>query len=126
MAKILVVDDESTIIDLFKYIFEDAGHEVTTARDGREALSCVKASLPEFIVLDVAMPGMSGKEFVLELRRLSAQDRRLAAIPIVVMTGENFMDHELNRVFAAHPGFVCYLPKMTPPEEVLKKAESVL
>ena len=126
MAKILIIDDEPTIRELFRYIFMDAGHEVVTAENGRWALSIVKENLPDFMVLDVAMPEMSGKEFVAELKRLEARDPRFGSIPFVVMTGENFMERELNIVFASVPGFVCFFPKMTPPEKVLAKAEEIL
>lgn len=126
MAKILIVDDEPTIVELFRYIFEDAGHEVLSAGNGREALAAVQAAIPDFMVLDVAMPEMSGKEFVLELKRLAARDRRFGRIPFVVMTGENFMEAELNAVFSSVSGFVCFFPKMTPPEKVLEKAAEVL
>jgi CheY-like chemotaxis protein len=126
MAKILIVDDEQTIRELFKYVFEDAGHEVALANNGREALAAVRGNLPDFMVLDVAMPEMSGKEFVLELKRLAAADRALGSIPFVVMTGENFMDSELNSAFSSASGFVCFFPKMTPPETVLQTAETAL
>lgn len=126
MAKILVVDDEATIRELFKYIFEDAGHEVALANDGLQALSAIQAGIPDFMVLDVSMPEMSGKEFIVELNRRALLDPRLGNIRFVVMTGENFMEVELNKVFALARGFVCYFPKMTPPEKVLEKAEEIL
>jgi len=126
MAKILIVDDEPTILELFKYIFEDAGHEVALAKNGRQALDMLRDATPDFIVLDVSMPEMSGKEFVIELNRLALREPRFGRIPFVVMTGENFMEVELNKVFTLARGFVCYLPKMTPPEKVLEKAEEVL
>ena len=50
----------------------------------------------------------------------------LGNIPFVVMTGENFMDVELNKVFTSTPGFVCFFPKMTPPDRVLEKAMTVI
>ncbi|HBB66383.1 MAG TPA: hypothetical protein DCZ93_03590 [Elusimicrobia bacterium] len=126
MAKILIVDDEPAILELFKYVFEDAGHRVTVASNGLEALACIASDIPDFIVLDVTMPEMSGKEFALELKSLSQGDARLSRIRFVVMTGENFMDAGLNRAFASTPGFVCFFPKMIPPEIVLQKAAEVL
>ena len=126
MAKILIVDDERTILELFKYIFEDAGYEVEVATNGLQALEQLSKGLPDFIILDVSMPEMSGKEFVLELNKQAVKDPRLNNIPFVVMTGENFMDAELNKVFASSRGFVCFFPKMTPPEKVLEKAVEIL
>ena len=126
MAKILIVDDEPTIRELFRYVFEEAGHEVALAENGRAAFDRIGESLPEFIIMDIVMPEMTGKEFVLELGKRAQRDPRLARIPFVVMTGEDLMEMELNRVFAASPGFVCFFPKMIPPEKVLEKAEEVL
>lgn len=126
MAGILIVDDDPTIRQLFKYVFEEAGHGVTLANNGRQALELIQAGVPDFMVLDIAMPEMSGKEFVVELKRLAAVDERLGGIPFVVMTAENFMESGLNSVFASAPGFVCFFPKMTIPELVVEKAEEVL
>lgn len=126
MAKILVVDDEPTIRELFQYVFEEAGHTVTQAENGRAALDRIAEDIPDFIILDIAMPEMTGKEFILELGRRKVHDPRLGKIPFVVMTGEDLMEMELNRVFAASSGFVCFFPKMIPPEIVLAKAAEVL
>lgn len=126
MVKVLVVDDEQAILDLFRYVFKDAGYIVSVAKNGREALTAVAAAVPDFIILDVSMPEMSGKEFALELKRLSLRDARLAGIRFVVMTGENYMDPVLNSAFASVSGFSGFFPKMTPPEKVLEKAEELL
>ncbi len=126
MLKVLIVDDEPSIVQLFRFIFEDAGYEVSTAGNGREALDSLAGGRVDFIVLDVAMPVMDGREFILELGRRSARDASLSGIPFVVMTGENFMETGLNRTFASSPGFVCFFPKMTPPEIILEKAREVL
>jgi CheY-like chemotaxis protein len=122
MARILIVDDEPTIRELFRYVFEEAGHEVAQAGNGVEALDYLAADTPDFMILDIAMPEMSGKDFILEVNRRIPSDPRLGQIPFVVMTGEDVMEMELNRAFASNPGFICFFPKMTPPESVLAKA----
>ena len=126
MAEILIVDDEPSILALFRYVFEDAGHVVVTAKNGLEALETLSKITPDFMVLDVSMPEMSGKEFIVELNRRTALDARLGGIPFVVMTGENFMEAELNKVFSRARGFVCYFTKMTPPEMILQKAVEII
>ncbi|MDO8803649.1 MAG: response regulator [Elusimicrobiota bacterium] len=126
MAKILIIDDESTILELFRFIFDDAGHDVRLAKNGREALDAIRESVPDFMVLDINMPEMSGREFAIELKRLAAHDPRLKNIPFVVMTDQNFMVVDLNSVFTSTPGFLCFFPKMTPPVRVLEKATEVL
>lgn len=126
MAKVLITDDDMTIRELFKYVFLDAGHEILEASNGREALGLLAAETPEFMVLDVSMPEMTGSEFIQALSRLALREPRLKGIPFVVMTGENYLEAELNRVFATVQGFVCFFPKMTPPEKVLETAEAVM
>lgn len=121
MPKALIIDDEPAIQQLFRYVLEEAELEVQVAQNGREALSLLASGPVDIMLLDVSMPEMDGRQFVAELMRRSALDRRLAAIPFIVMTGENFMESGLNRTFSAAPGFVCFLPKMTPPEIVLEK-----
>jgi len=120
MAKVLIVDDEKSILALFEFIFADAGHEVVTAENGLEGLERVSESIPDFMILDVAMPGMSGREFIAKLSAMAGKDAKFSDIPFVVMTGENFMDCGLNEAFASVPGFICFFPKMTPPEKVLE------
>ena len=123
MAKILIVDDEPSIRELYNFIFSDAGHEVLLAENGQAALETLQTHTPDFMVIDVSMPVMTGKEFITELARRGRTDGRLNRIPFCVMTGENFMEAELNSAFATKPGFVCYFPKMVVPETVLAKAE---
>ncbi|MGD9643727.1 MAG: response regulator [Elusimicrobiales bacterium] len=126
MHKALIIDDEPAIQQLFRYVLEEAEFEVQVACNGLEGLSALASGPVDIILLDVSMPEMDGRQFVAELMRRSARDQRLAEIPFVVMTGENFMESGLNRTFSAAPGFVCFLPKMTPPELVLEKVKEAM
>ncbi len=120
MAKILIIDDNPSILALFGFVLAEAGHTVSAAANGREAIEALGRGLPDFMMLDVDMPVMGGEEFIRELARLSARNPALNKIPFLVMTGENFMKAGINSAFARRPGFVCFLPKMTPPEQVLE------
>jgi DNA-binding NtrC family response regulator len=60
--KILVVDDEQGILDLFKKVLDKEGYAVITALNGQEALKAVKEENPDLIILDIKMPGMDGIE----------------------------------------------------------------
>jgi CheY-like chemotaxis protein len=126
MAKILIIDDEPSIRELYSFIFSDAGHEVLLAENGLAALELLKSHTPDFMVVDVSMPELPGDEFIKRLGHLALTDPRLDQIPFCVMTGENFMESSLNSTFAKRPGFVCYFPKMTVPETILAKAEETL
>ena len=81
---ILVVDDQPSICILLADALEQAGYAVVTATSGPAALTYLRqcTTLPRLILLDIAMPRMTGWEFVREQQRTPA----LAAIPVIVMT----------------------------------------
>lgn len=80
---VLVIDDEEDILAFLQAALEDAGFRVETAHSGREALEAVKRRRPDFISLDLVMPGGSGIAFLHELRR----NRDWARIPVMMVTG---------------------------------------
>ena len=82
MAKVLVVDDEADIRLLHRVLLESAGHEVTEAIHGAEALEAAKASAPDLIVTDLMMPVMTGDQLITAVRAVPA----LADVPIVLVS----------------------------------------
>lgn len=80
MKRILVVDDEEHICELYKHDLEDEGYAVTVARSGKDALTAVEHDPPDLIVLDIQMPGMDGIE---TLERIIGGDKR---IPVILNT----------------------------------------
>lgn len=66
--KILVVDDEKSLVQLCLIILEAAGYEVRGAYNGRQALSMITEDLPDLVLLDVMMPGMDGIEVCRRIR----------------------------------------------------------
>jgi CheY-like chemotaxis protein len=87
---ILIVDDHRSLQQMLTIFLEDAGYEAVTASNGAEALAYLRhsAELPGLILLDVAMPKMSGWEFL----RYQQRDARFADIPVVVMTALRLSD----------------------------------
>jgi CheY-like chemotaxis protein len=126
MAKVLIVDDDLTVQELFKYIFSEAGHTVAVAANGREGLERLAETIPDFMIVDVTMPVMNGREFIREVTALGATDASYAGIPFIVMTGENFLSTDVNEGFASVPGFVCFFSKLTPLETVMQKMAETL
>ncbi len=89
MPKLLCVDDQPINIQILYQIFGE-DHEMVMATSGHEALALCEESLPDLILLDVMMPGMSGHEVC---RRLK-QDSRTANIPVIFITAQYNIDEE--------------------------------
>jgi CheY-like chemotaxis protein len=66
--KIMIVDDEDNILELVKAVLENEGFEVITASEGNECLEKLKTIKPDLILLDMMMPGMSGREVCERIR----------------------------------------------------------
>ena len=126
MANVLIVDDDPTIVALFQYVFIEAGYTVETAVNGQDALEKLAGFIPDIIFTDIDMPVMNGKDFIVNLKKLSHSKAELQNIPFFVMTGENFMDTNLGGVFKNNSNFQEFIPKMTNPDEVLSLAKNAM
>ncbi len=114
---VLVVDDESIIIEIAKRKLEEFGFEVMTAHDGQEALACLKKKVPHLIILDVQMPEMDGYTFIIEKSKVPEYE----SIPVIVTTAH----HEVEPLFKHH-GIKAYLLKPLKLQELLDKVIEVL
>ena len=113
MAKrVLVVDDERSIVRLTQINLERAGYEVTTAFDGIEALEAVTDQPPDLIVLDWIMPRKDGKQVLHDLQA----DPRYRDIPVVMLTGKA-QDADVFKGWSS--GITAYLTKPFDPHELL-------
>lgn len=84
MAKILVVDDSITMLQMIGFTLEKAGHEVLTAENGVKALGVCESATPDLIITDMNMPAMNGLELIKALRAIPATEKK----PILVLTTE--------------------------------------
>jgi CheY-like chemotaxis protein len=109
---VLVVDDLPEQRDIYRIILEHAGFRVVEADDGETAVRLAQAHLPDVILLDVLLPGISGYEVI---RRLRA-DRRTARIRIVVVSAVSSPE---NHRRAVESGCNEFLAKPAGPREVL-------
>ena len=82
MAKILVADDEPTVLHFCSVALEREGHVVVTAQTGPETLEKLKKEKPDLLVLDVMLPGMDG--YTLQLHM--SEDERFFRTPVVVIS----------------------------------------
>lgn len=117
VTKVLVVDDEQSIVTLLKYNLETAGYIVEVAYDGEEALQKVESSQPDLIVLDVMLPKKDGIEVCKTIR----SDKNL--VPILMLTAK---DDEFDRVLGLELGADDYMTKPFSPREVVARVKAIL
>jgi CheY-like chemotaxis protein len=84
-VRVLVVDDDPDVIEYLSSFLEDEGFAVSAAGDETAALAEVERSRPDAILIDVMLPGRSGLDLLVRLRR----DSRWAEIPLVLVTGDD-------------------------------------
>ncbi|OZT77227.1 response regulator transcription factor [Salinicoccus roseus] len=117
MHKILVVDDEPSIVTLMKFNLEKAGYEVITAEDGRQGLDLSLTEKPDLIVLDLMLPGMDGMDVCKTLRQEKVDT------PILMLTAK---DEEFDKILGLELGADDYMTKPFSPREVVARVKAIL
>lgn len=115
--KILVVDDEQSIVTLLKYNLQQAGFEVETTFDGEEGLEKVFTERPDLLVLDLMLPKMDGVEVCKSIRN------EKNPIPILMLTAK---DDEFDKVLGLELGADDYMTKPFSPREVVARVKAIL
>lgn len=118
-ARILVVDDEAPIRELESQVLADLGYDVITAESGEEALLVARAQLPDLVLLDVRMPGISGIDVCKQLR----SDTLTRDLRIIVVTGLDAKSMLEESIIAGADDF---LAKPIDPLELSVRARSML
>ncbi|HTY03763.1 MAG TPA: phosphate regulon transcriptional regulator PhoB [Rhodocyclaceae bacterium] len=118
-ATILVVEDEPAIQTLIAINLKRAGHEVRAALDAESAQRQINEALPDLILLDWMLPGISG----LELARRLRADARSRDVPIIMLTARG---DERDKVQGLEVGADDYVTKPFSPRELLARIQAVL
>ncbi|MFH0887387.1 MAG: response regulator, partial [bacterium] len=118
-SKILCIDDTQSNLTLFEALLEPEGYAVTLVASGEEALQEVEKNLPDLILLDVMLPGMSGFEVLKKLRA----NERTRLIPVVMITGLQDRD---NRVKGIESGCDDFIAKPFGAIELLARVKSLI
>ena len=117
MAKrILIADDEPTVVMLAKEKLEEQGYIVATARHGREALDIILNAPVDLIVTDVIMPTMDGVDLYKEIKKVP----RLASIPIVIITDNRIFRESFQTLGVEH-----FLPKPLDAAKLIRKVDYI-
>jgi two-component system, OmpR family, phosphate regulon response regulator PhoB len=118
-ANILLIEDEPAIQELIAANLSRAGHTVMRAPDAETAQRIVREALPDLILLDWMLPGMSGVEFA---RRLRVEERT-RRIPIIMLTARA---EEQDKVLGLETGADDYITKPFSPRELVARIKAVL
>lgn len=116
MAKILVIDDEPSIINLVSAYLKPEGYEIYTAADGTTGLKAARAYKPDLIVLDLMLPGMDGIELLSQLRRESN-------VYVILLTAKT---EEIDKIVGLSVGADDYVTKPFSPRELVARIKSAL
>ena len=113
---ILLVDDETPILDLVRGYLEREGYVVSTAGDGLAALELVRAARPDVVILDVMLPGLDGFEVLRQIRTFSDAY-------VLMLTARS---DEVDRIVGLSVGADDYLVKPFSPREVVARVKALL
>jgi DNA-binding response OmpR family regulator len=116
---VLVIEDESDVLELVRYNISKAGFRVLVARDGAAGLQVARSAKPEAIVLDLMLPGMSGEEVCRQLK--AGPDT--ASIPVIMLTAKAQPEE---RVAGLELGADDYVAKPFSPRELVLRVQAVL
>jgi twitching motility two-component system response regulator PilH len=114
IKKILIVDDSPTERYYLTDILVRNGFSVTTADNGEDALSKIRADRPELILMDVVMPGANG----FQVTRSIARDPELSAVPVIICSSKN---QETDRIWGMRQGAKDYFVKPVDAAQLLAR-----
>lgn len=119
LKKVLLIEDDSVIVDLLRCRLEDGGFKVISAGNGQIGLQKMKKDNPDLVLLDVKMPGMDG----FEVCRIAKNDPELKEIPIVFLTTAA---QEWDLKEAKEAGAEGYITKPYEGKGIVEKIEEIL
>lgn len=119
MVRLLLVEDFEDAREMYRMSLEFLGFRVFTARDAIEGLEVARKEMPDLILMDAGLPGLSGWDAVAIIKA----DPRLQRIPLLMLTGHVLKESEERAARAGADGFI---PKPCLPDELAKEIRAAL
>jgi DNA-binding response OmpR family regulator len=119
MPRVLVVDDEPNILLSLEFLMQQAGFEVTTAEDAEQAQALISRQVPDLILLDISLPGMSGFDLLEQLRA----DDATRQLPVVMLTAHG---REVEKEKGMALGASDYITKPFSTRELVSRVQALL
>ena len=116
--KILVVDDEQDVLDLFRDIFTKQNYEVECALSGKSALEMIGKNKPDIVLLDIKMPDMDGIQTLEEIKKKDP------SIEVVMITAYGYDERLVNE--SMQKGASGYISKNLPLEQIMNTFNTLL
>src|SRR5262245_45009160 len=119
-TRILVVDDEPTVLDLFSHILRESNYEVWTATTGRGGLRCARERRPDVVLIDVMLPDVSGIDVCRQLK----QETTLPDVFVALCSGEAVSStHKIDGLYS---GSDDYIVKPIAPDELRARVRTLV
>ncbi|MBI1276817.1 MAG: response regulator [Anaerolineaceae bacterium] len=119
MANILIAEDERDIRDLIQFTLMFAGHKITAAANGAEALELAPKVKPDLIMMDVRMPKMTGYEACREMKKID----EIKHVPVIFLSAKGQDEEKQTGIDA---GAVAYILKPFAPDDLTRQIAEIL
>ncbi|WP_417836914.1 response regulator transcription factor [Thalassospira tepidiphila] len=117
--KVLIAEDEETIVESLSFLMEKEGYDVSVATDGRTAISMIARDIPDMVLLDVMMPVCDGFEVV----RAARNDPNTRQMPIMMLTAKT---REVDRRKGLELGVDDFVTKPFSTRDVVSRVKALL
>ena len=118
MARILLIEDSPTDRAVFTQWLEKAGHEVLSTDNAEDGLQMARSQLPQLVLMDVVLPGMSG----FQATRALSRDEATRGIPVLIVSTKNL---ETDKMWGLRQGAKAYLTKPFSEDELAEVIERI-
>lgn len=119
MRQILVIDDEKDIVETIEYNLSKEGYKVSKSYDGMNGLEAVQKKMPDIVILDLMLPGMTGIEVCKAMR----SDPKTASIPVIMLTAKG---EETDKIVGLEVGADDYMTKPFSIRELAARIKTIL
>jgi|SRR3989344_2257894 len=120
MAKVLIVEDDKILSNMYRVKFTNAGHQVALAENGEEGIAKMKAMHPDLVLMDLMMPVMDGFTAIMRIQ----EDPTLKTVPVIVLTNLSMSEDAKKAIEMGAKDY--FVKSDLTPAQVLEKAQKFL
>ena len=118
-ARVLIIEDNQTNLELMRYLLQAFGHQVLAASDGREGVSVAREEEPDLIICDIHLPKLDGFGVIRQLKA----DQHTQVLPVIAVTAQAMVGDRDKLINAGFDGYLC---KPIEPEFFVSQVDSFL